>query len=107
MGLIAIGKKTVTAAGTPEAVTATAQRLRSIKLQALPTNTGKVWVGTSALNKSTGAGVLHVIEAPSGSTSIPGVTLGIEKGSSSLQATEIYIDVDTSGEGVHVAGNLG
>ena len=79
-------EKTVTTAGTAEALSSS-QRVRSLTIVAKSTNTGRVYVGGSDVASSTNAGL-----AAGDSLEIPVVTW--------LDLADIYIDVDTNGEGV-------
>jgi hypothetical protein len=105
MALQALGKITVAAAGTNQRVTTTATRCQSITVQALSTNTGKVFVGTSAMVKATFVGVLAVIPAPSTGV-IPSATFSIPLSPAGLNAADIYLDVDTNGEGAIVTVSI-
>jgi hypothetical protein len=98
MALEALGKVTVTSAGTPVRVTATRTGAQSIMVQAWHNNTGKIWVGTSAsMNTTTGAGVLAMIPAPVAGT-IPNASFSIPLAPSGINAADIWIDADTNGE---------
>ena len=80
------GEKTITAAGTAEALS-TASRIKSVVIIAKAGNTGQVYVGGSDVTTSTNDG----LDA--------GETLSIEA-HGWLDLANIYIDVDTNGEGV-------
>lgn len=101
MALQPLGSKTVAAAGTPEQLTTTREGCQSILIQALPTNTGKVWIGTSAINTGTFAGVLYMLPTPSGSD-LPSVSFSIPLAPAGLNAADLWLDVDVSGDGVIV-----
>ena len=101
MGAISIGKVTVTTAGTPVQVTATSTRCQAISLQALSTNTGKIYVGNAqAMSKSTLANVLGVVAVPTANT-IPSASIS-QQGTAGLDASSFWLDSDNSGEGVLV-----
>lgn len=98
MALRALGKVTVTTAGTPVRVTATATRCQSIAVQAWPANAGKIWVGTSAsMNKTTGEGILAIIAIPD--AVIPAASFSIPLSPAGLDASSLWIDADNNGEG--------
>lgn len=80
---ISSGKKTVAVAGTAEAL-AGSTTIKSVTIKALAANTGNVYVGDSGVSSTNG----FVLEA--GET----VSLDINN------LTSVYIDVDTSGQGV-------
>ena len=79
-------EKTVSAAGTGEAL-ATTQRVKSVTVVAKTANTGQVYVGGSDVASSTNAGL-----APGDVIEIPAENW--------LDLADIYVDVDTNGEGV-------
>ena len=80
-------EKTVTAAGTAEAL-GTSQRVRSITVVAKDNNTSRVYVGgsdvASTTNRGLGAGDVLTHTSASGW----------------LDLADVYVDVDVSGEGV-------
>ncbi len=80
-------EKTVTTAGTAEALSATSQRMRNLTIIAKASNTGQVYVGGSDVSSSSNDGL-----APGDSLEIPV--------DSWLDLADIYVDVDTNGEGV-------
>ncbi len=80
------GEKTVTAAGAAEAVGAS-ERVKSIVIIAKAGNTGQVYVGGSDIASTTNDG----LDA--------GETLSIEA-AGWLDLADVYLDVDTNGEGV-------
>ena len=80
------GEKTVTAAGTAEAITG-ANRVKAITIIAKTGNTGQVYVGGSDVASTTNQG----LDA--------GETLSIET-VGWMDLAGIYVDVDTNGEGV-------
>ncbi len=81
------GDKTVTAAGTAEAVGAS-QRVRSITVVAKDNNTGRVYVGGSDVASTTNRGLQA------------GDVLTHTSASGWLDLADVYVDVDVSGEGV-------
>ena len=80
--------KTVAAAGTAEAISATAQRVRSVTIVAKDNNTGRVYVGgadvASTVNRGLQAGDVLTHTSASGW----------------LDLADVYVDADVSGEGV-------
>lgn len=76
------GQKTVTTAGTAEALTSS-QAISAVTIKALPTNTDVVYVGDSSLSQD-------------GYPLLPtdGVTLMID------DPNKVYIDAEVDGEGV-------
>ena len=81
------GDKTVTAAGTAEAVGAS-QRVRSITVVAKDNNTGRVYVGGSDVASTVNRGLQA------------GDVLTHTSASGWLDLADVYVDVDVSGEGI-------
>jgi len=81
------GQKTVTTAGTAEALAASTACL-SVTVKALSTNTGNVYVGGAAVAAANG----YIIQ--SGES----ISLDIDN------LADIYLDVDVNGEGVSYLG---
>lgn len=90
-----LADKTVAAAGTAEPISATSIKARAVYIQGLDTNTNDVYVGDS--NVAAGRGiqldsrvrVKFTAEGPGSSAEF-------------FDLSEIYIDVDTNGEGVKI-----
>jgi len=77
------GQKTVTAAGTAEALASTTS-IKSVTIQALRSNTGNIYVGDSSVDSTNG----FVLS--------PGASVATEID----DLATIYIDADINGEGV-------
>jgi len=77
-------KKTVTSAGTQEALAGSTVLKHSVTIKALAANTNNVYVGSSTVSSTNG----YVLDA--------GETLTLQISNLDL----VYIDVDTNGEGV-------
>ena len=80
-------EKTVSAAGTAEALSSSSQRVKSLTLISKTSNTGQVYVGGSDVASTTNDGLA------------PGDTLEVPT-ENWLDLSAVYIDVDTNGEGV-------
>ena len=80
-------EKTVAAAGTAEALVAADQRVKSVTIIAKVGNTGNVYVGGEDVDSSTNDGLA------------PGDSLK-QKAANWLDLNDIFLDVDTNGEGV-------
>lgn len=80
-------EKTVSTAGTAEALSTGSQRVKSVTVIAKVGNTGQVYVGGSDVASGTNDGL-----APGDSIVIPTVNW--------LDLNKVYVDVDTNGEGV-------
>ena len=101
-----LGKVTVAVAGTPRSIQSvlTAAGLRfkayhAAHLQALDTNSGKVYIGTSTMVAATRVGCIHILAAPTGGV-IPSVGMALQGAAAGIDIAEVYLDVDTDGEGV-------
>ncbi len=87
-------KKTVTTAGTQERLSASEKKVRAVTIQALPGNSGKVYIGDNQVS-STNYGVsLDFGMDYTLSAEIMGDAAGF------ISLKDIWIDVDTSTEGV-------
>lgn len=80
-------EKTVSAAGTAEALWSGSQRVKSLVVTAKAGNAGQVYVGGSDVASTTNDGL-----APGDTLLVPAVNW--------LDLADIYVDVDTSSEGV-------
>lgn len=77
-------------------------------VQALPTNTKLVYIGNSALNRSTGGGIFATLGAPASATATPpSFSATIAYAPDALNLNDIFIDVDQNGEGVIVSCTRG
>ena len=81
------GEKTVATAGTAEALVGASQRVKSVVIRAKAGNLGQVYVGASDVASTTNDGL-------DATESITIEAVGW------LDLAEIYLDVDTNGEGV-------
>ena len=104
MALKSLGKVTVTTAGTPvratlnESTPTARYAVQSLSVQALAGNSGtNIYVGNSAMNKSTLAGVFAIV--PKGSTA----SAVIIQAPAGILANEIYLDADTNGDAALVS----
>lgn len=82
------GNKTVTAAGTPEALSPTSVPAFKIAISALPTNTGNVYVGDENVDATAPQKGVRVAAA------FPPLILEIG------DLSQVYIDAAVNGEGV-------
>ncbi len=81
------GDKTVTTAGTAEALAA-AQRVRSVTIVAKDSNTGRIYVGGSDVASTVNRGLQA------------GDVLTHTSASGWLDLADVYVDSDVNGEGV-------
>lgn len=116
MGFLkSLGKVTVTTAGTPVRVTSTQTSpsakvsVHTVFLQALSGNTGRVFVGNGQnMNKTTLAGVVGMIPAPSASAatgSLPFFEATINPAANGFNLADLWLDAEVSTDGVLVAGS--
>lgn len=102
MANISLGKVTVASAGTPQQVISTQTQAHSYLVQALSTNTGKVYIGSKTMVKSTLVGVFAVLAAPT-TNLLPSFASAVSYSSSHFDLQNVYLDVDNSGEGALVS----
>ena len=99
----ALGSFTVPVAGTPVKITLPADQPKTchaFSIQALPTNTGKVFVGDrQTMNKTTMVGVLAIIPTPTANL-LGSVTSALAAGANAIPIDNLWLDVDTGAEGV-------
>lgn len=92
-------RKTVTASGTREALLSTGSiydlRVRALRVRALTTNTGNVYIGDATITTTTFSDIL----APGEVLSLS-VDMDEWRAGKALNLAKIFLDVDTSGEGV-------
>lgn len=109
--LLALGLVTVPVAGTPVAlstvlpaptVTDANQNAHAVIFQAKPGNTGKIYIGTSVMNKTTLAGVVLILAVPTNNV-IPSGSLSVAFGANAICLADFYLDADTGGEGAIVS----
>lgn len=116
MGLMkSLGKVSVATAGTPVRVTSTQTNpaakvsVHTIFLQAVAANTGRIFVGTSsAMNKTTLAGVVGMIPAPSASAAtgtLPYFEATIAPAANGFNLADFWLDAEVSTDSVLVAGS--
>lgn len=67
--------------------------------QALAANTGKVYIGTVDMNKSTLAGVAAVLAVPT-ANAIPAFSIALTLAPAGVDLSELYVDADLTTEGV-------
>jgi hypothetical protein len=96
---IAGGVKTITTAGTAEALSATSAEYDYIYLQPLIANTGTAYIGGSDVDKDTKNGIALTVPSDSSGIKVPPL-IPLPFKDPSL----IYADVTVNGEGVHWIG---
>lgn len=89
MAVLTSGTKAVAAAGTAETLSTTSVAIASVRIQAEAANTNNVYVGGSTVDSSIG----YVLDA-SQSITLTAAEDGID------ELGDVWLDVDTNGEGV-------
>lgn len=101
---------TVASAGTPVAIfTADPSaplpkyKVAKIRITPVPGNTGKLYVGKSGMNKTTGAGVIDVLDKAPTAGPFDRFAVESQNDSNMLFPDEYFIDADSSSDGAYVA----
>lgn len=103
-----LGPITVPIAGQPVRTTnnqadpTALYRAHSYLIEALSTNTGKIYIGAFNMNKSTLVGVYAVLPPPTANM-FPSFSSTISNLPNPFNMAAVYIDVDVAGEGVIVS----
>ena len=95
---------TVLVAGTPQQLSLNSVNCNAIYFQPFSSNTGKIYVGRSNLNKSTLAGCLRVLLPPPATPTF--LDSWNPQGRTSMgpmDLSTVYVDADNSGDGVLVS----
>ena len=92
--------KTVTTAGTAEALSASTLNVISYSIQAKSANTDNIFVGDSSVSSTVHGTVLAAGQSESVDTSVMGSPASVEDARMDLNA--VYIDSAVNGEGVSV-----
>lgn len=99
---------TVTTPGTPKRVTyfednpAEARGCHGVLIQAFPTNTGKIYIGTATLSRTPPHnGVMAFLAVPT-VNSIPTFSAALTLAAAAVQLRDLYIDADNINDGVVV-----
>ena len=106
--LTAIGPLTPSAPGTPVRFTSTQANpsekfaCHGVLAQAMPANTGKVYIGLSTMNKSTLANVVAVLAIPTDNT-IPSFTAALTLSPNAVNLSDLYLDADVASNGAIVS----
>jgi len=95
------GRITVPQAGTPVHVSSKQLKCHAVMIEALPTNTGKCYIGNDKLMKGV-SGEFAILAVPTANT-IPTYNETISSAPDALNLFDYWIDVDNNGEGVLVS----
>lgn len=104
---VALGKLTLTAAGTPQRLTVPLEKMNppschAVFIEVLPTNTAKIYVGLAGLAKATLVQVLAILPVPTVNL-LPTFTIAVTVAGNAINVGDLWIDADVSGEGVLVS----
>lgn len=111
MGLIMKGAVRVPTPGTPVQITAPSTgagnagnpyNVHGLLFQALPTNTGKIYIGGGELDSATFDDVAAILPIPT-TNFIPAFSASITIAPNALVMTEFWIDADNAEDGVVVS----
>lgn len=103
----AYAKITVPVPGTPVRVTSSevlpddARGCHGILVQALPSNTGKVFLGRADMNKTLYTGCYAFLAVPATNV-IPSFSAALTLAPGAIQLKDFYVDVDVANDGVIV-----
>jgi hypothetical protein len=102
--LISLGLVIVTTAGTPVPVSATPLNCNAAYFTTVRASQSgqQMYVGVTGMNKSTLAGVMKVLEKPT-ATAADSFQMTPKKGKALIDLSRVYIDADTSGDGILVS----
>lgn len=100
-----LGRVLITTPGTPVRATANeadpAARFtcHGLLIQALPANTGRIYIGKAGMNKASHAG-LHAILAIPTSNILPTFSVALTLAPAAVSVHDIFLDADVANDGV-------
>jgi hypothetical protein len=104
MTLTSLGRVNVATPGTPVPLSTDPQlRVSKLFFQSVPGLTGKCYIGTPAMSKSTLSHVVRVLVPATNSTVADQFGIASEDGSDSFYLNQYAIDADVAGEGLLVS----
>ena len=103
MTINTLGRVNVTTPGTPVALTSnTSIAANRLFFQVIPGLTGKTYVGTKAMAKSTLAGVARILWPNASGGFSENFSIEAQDGENSIHLSEYAVDADVAGEGLLV-----
>jgi hypothetical protein len=75
--------------------------VHGVMFQALPTNTGRVYIGTQTLNRFAFTGLYAILAVPAGSA-LPTFSTALTLAPNAINVADFWVDVDNGGDGVLV-----
>jgi hypothetical protein len=103
MQVISLGKITVSSAGTPVQASSTSILAHKVIIEPLSTNSGKSYVGTSAITVSSGAGLIKTFLAVAASGINDQLVISAGDQGNSIDVSQFWFDVATNGQGFIVS----
>lgn len=103
-----LGKLVVVTPGTPVALATLLSaagrpgQIHAIMFQALPTNTGVVYVGDQTMVASSYTGLFGIIGAPTAPNVFPSLSIAHTIAPNGLNTNTYFVDADQGGDGVIV-----
>lgn len=103
-----LGKLLVPLAGVPTRVTANRASptdrytVHGVLFQALPTNTGRIYIGDSTLNRATFAGLFAMLAVPTANL-LPTFSAALTLAPNAVRLDDMFIDADNNNDGVIVS----
>ena len=76
--------------------------VHAVLIEALPGNTGKIYVGLAGLAKATLANCLVVLPIPTANV-IPTFSITVTEAANAIALQDLWIDADNAGEGVLIS----
>lgn len=100
---VAFGKILIPVAGTPVQVQAPPEMnppsCHAVIIEALPSNTGKIYIGLLGLNKATLAQVLVILPIPTVNL-LPTFSIALTVAGNAINVGSLFLDAEVAGEGV-------
>lgn len=102
-----LGPLRVALAGVPQRVTLNLPQplerftVHGVLLQVLPTNAGRIYVGTSALNRATFENLYGMLAVPTANV-LPTFSAALTLSPNAILLTDMFIDADQNNDGVIV-----
>lgn len=105
MNVNSLGKISVAAAGTPVQVsTDTTLRVNRIRFAVVIGQTGRIFLGSAGMNKTTGVGVIKEFwPTGAGGAIADAWEVADSAGGDTLRPSDFWVDANTSGEGLMVS----
>ncbi len=103
MNIVPLGKIAVTTAGTPVQILAAGAKCAAIIVAAIGGTTGKMYFGTSTVNKTTLAGAIKEFLPSAASGFADSIIIDNTEDGNPLQMSDYWLDSTVNGEGLLVS----